>query len=176
MYAAKGATHCRNTVEGGSMERTAKRTVRIVVFAAMAALLATTLTGCGAKAHQVVADEGVCLSCHNDSFAVDKSPTAKWKSVDTVYSTTGQVAVTVNGVGSFYVCRPMATTLGEKAIPVAILARGPISVTEGEPYALTLDPGSWLLVIQKEGKVASQLIVVGDSPAGKTVDAVTLKL
>ena len=153
-----------------------KRTIRILVLVAMAALVACMLAGCGTKAHQVVSSESVCLTCHKDNVAVDNSPTAKWKAIDTVYSTTGQLAVTVNGADSFYVCRPMATTLGEKAIPVAILARGPISVTQGEPYALTLDPGSWLLVIQKEGKVASQLVVVGDSPAGKTVDAITLKL
>ena len=151
-----------------------KRTIRILALVAMAALVAGVLAGCGSKAHQVVADEGVCLSCHNDSFAVDRNGTYSTKGA--VYSTTGQLAVTVNGVDSFYVCRPMPTTLGEKAIPVAILARGPISVTQGEPYALTLESGSWLLVIQKEGKVASQLVIVGGSPAGKTVDAVTLKL
>ena len=150
------------------------KATRILALAAIAALTAAALTGCGAKAHQVVSDEGVCLSCHNDSFAVDR--TGAYSTKGAVYSTTGQLAVTVTGADSFYVCRPMATTLGEKAIPVAILARGPISVTQGEPYALTLEPGSWLLVIQKEGKVASQLVIVGDSPAGKTVDAVTLKL
>ena len=153
-----------------------KRTIRILALTAVAVLAACALTGCGAKAHQVVASEDICMTCHKDPIAVDASPTAKWKAVDTVYSTTGQVAVTVTGVDSFYVCRPMATTLGEKAIPVAILQRGPIYVTQGEPYALTLEPGSWLLVAQKEGKVTSQLIVVGDSPAGKTVDAVSLKL
>ena len=150
------------------------KATRILALAAVAALTAATLTGCGAKAHQVVADESACLSCHNDSFAV--SPGGAFSTKGAVYSTTGQLSVTVNGVDSFYVCRAMPTTLGEKAIPVAILARGPIGITQGEPYALTLEPGNWLLVIQKDGKVASQLVIVGDSPAGKTVDSVTLKL
>ena len=151
-----------------------KRMIRILALAAMAALITGALTGCSSKAHQMVADEGVCLTCHKGNVAVD--PNGTYSTSGAVYSTTGQLSVTVNGVDMFYICRPMPTTLGEKSIPVAILAKGPIRVTQGEATDVTLEPGNWLLVAQKEGKVASQLVIVGDSPAGKTVDAVSLKL
>ena len=151
-----------------------KSAIRILVLTAMAALVAATLTGCGTKAHQVVADESACLSCHKAPFA--PAPDGKFSTSGAVYSATGQLTVTVTGEDFFFVCRAMPTTQGEKAIPVPILLRGPISVTQGEPFALTLEPGNYVLVAQKEGKVANQLIIVDASTAEKTTDAVTLKL
>ena len=74
----------------------------------------------------------------------------------------------------FYVCRPVATVDGAKLQPFPILRRGPINVTGGEPYALTLEPGAYLLVAQADGKVVSQYVIV-DASAAKTVDAVALK-
>ena len=151
-----------------------KTVTRILALAAMAALVAVALTGCGTKAHQVVADESACLACHTSSFAVDRNGSFSTKGA--VYSATGQLSVTVTGVDTFYVCRAMPTTQGENAIPVAILLRGPISITQGEPFALSLEAGNYLLVIQKDGKVKSQLVIVDASTAEKTVDAITLKL
>ena len=151
-----------------------KPAIRILALTAMAALVAAALTGCGTKAHQVVTDEGACLTCHKGDFAVDRS--GKFSTSGAVYSTTGQLTVTVTGVDAFFVCRAMPTTQGEKAIPVPILLRGPISITQGEPFALALEPGNYVLVLQKDGKVANQLVIVDPSATGKTVDAVTLKL
>ena len=151
-----------------------KPVIRILALAAVTALAAATLTGCGTKAHQVVADQNACLSCHNASFA--PAPDGKFSTSGAVYSATGQLTVTVTGVDSFFVCRAVPTTQGEKAIPVPILLRGPISVTQGEPYALTLEPGNYVLVAQKEGKVANALIIVDASTTQKTTDAITLKL
>ena len=151
-----------------------KPAIRILALTAMAALIAATLAGCGTKSHQVVADQNACLSCHNASFA--PALDGIFSTSGAVYSATGQLTVTVTGVDSFFVCRAVPTTQGEKAIPVPILLRGPISITQGEPFALTLEPGSYVLVAQKEGKVANQLIIVDASTAEKTTDAVTLKL
>ena len=101
-----------------------KPAIRILALTAMAALVTAALTGCGTKAHQVVTDEGACLTCHKGDFAVDRS--GKFSTSGAVYSTTGQLTVTVTGVDAFFVCRAMPTTQGEKAIPVPILLRGPI--------------------------------------------------
>ena len=57
-----------------------------------------------------------------------------------------------------------------------LLLRGPLSVTEGEPYAVSLEPGNYLLVIQDSGKVVSQLVIVDAATTQKTTDTIALKL
>ena len=131
------------------------------------------LSGCGGNSHQVVADRNACLSCHNSSFAIDE--TAAYKMVNPVYSSTGELSVVVSGAKSFYVCQAMGTTQENKP-PVPLLLRGPLSVTEGEPYEVSLEPGNYLLVIQDSGKVVSQLVIVDAATTQKTTDTITLKL
>ena len=150
------------------------RVFRTIVPALALTAILFALTGCSGNAHQVVTDKNACLSCHAAGFAVDES--ASYKMTGAVYSATGQVGVVVSGTKWFYVCRAVGTTVGSNKPPVPILLHGPITITEGEPHGIVLDPGNYLIVAQEGGVVRSQLLVVDPNTTEKPVNTITLKL
>ena len=149
------------------------RLVRIIALAAVAALTAAALSGCGAKTHQVVSDSSACLACHAADFAVDWNGTFDTKGA--VYSATGNLTVTVTGAKRVYVCQAVASNQGDNLRPIPLLL-SQMTVTEGEPTALALDAGAYLIQMQEDGDIASQLVIVDPATGKETVDTIALKL
>lgn len=148
------------------------KTRSIIPAAICGVALAFMLGGCS-SAHQAITGPDKCVTCHNSSYYAD--PSAGYSTAGAKYSATGALSVTVNGDNRFYVCTPTGSFAGSDAAPIPIISQT-ITVTEGEPYALTLDAGTYILVAQNNGKVSSQMIIVDAGTTESTTDAVTLSI
>ncbi len=149
------------------------RRITLVASAAMIAGAAFALTGCSSASHPIVSDQNACISCHNSEFAA--VPGGAFNTSGAKYSATGEVSVTLSGANSFYVCRAVGSNQGDNKTAIPLSYQGPIRVAEGEAYALSLEAGSYVLIVQDGDTRTSQVLIV-DPGATSTVDEITLKL
>lgn len=130
--------------------------IRFAAFGLCTGALALSLSGCAAGAHQIVESEGECVSCHSDShefYDVDASSKAT--------SVSASVEVTADAE-EIAVCKPLFTSEdGSYYVP---LMQRTFSV-EGGIAKVELEPGTWVLAIDKGESAVSKLVTVSGDGA-----------
>lgn len=130
--------------------------IRFVAVGLCTGALALSLAGCAAGPHQIIESEGQCVDCHSDSHEIyDVDASSKATAVASTVDVTADADEVV-------VCKPLFTSEdGSYFVP---LSQRTFSV-EGGVAKVELEPGTWVLAIDKGETAVSKLVTVSDDGA-----------